>query len=253
MFAGQGTSHVGVGRCFKHGGASTTHVKNALSVVVQQRLHAEAESLADEDAQPHAILKQLLKMTGGRLKWLDSELAREHSTAAERLFKEERQFLSWISKLASEVKLEEVEANVRVAQASLMAKMVQEAATRAGLSGRQVAALGIGLRGIALEAQGDTAAAEVEARRLGTIREEIAADDQRRIEREAQRLTGLVPASEIAPGEDTRWLEPAEQVEPDGAPEQEPPSTPRQRRSPAAPATNYKSDLPGSGLPGGEF
>ena len=95
MFAGQGTSHVGIGRCFRHGGASPNHEKHAAKISLQQRLHSEAEALTGEEAQPHRVLKNLLQQTGGRLRWLDKEIAREHSAEAERMFKQERQFVSW--------------------------------------------------------------------------------------------------------------------------------------------------------------
>src|SRR5215211_3808651 len=166
MFAGQGTPTPGIGRCFRHGGCSPTHQKHAANVLVEQRLHAEAEALTDEEAQPHRILKSLLRQTGGRLRWLDAELAHEHSAEAQRLFKQERQFLSWIAKLCSEVNVEAIEADLKKGQAALMAGMVRKAAEQAGLGGNQVTALGVGLRLAFLEAQGDSTAAERETATL---------------------------------------------------------------------------------------
>ena len=115
---------------------------------------------------------------------------------------------------------------------------------------RHVAALGIGLRAVAAEASGDAVTAEAEAARLAVIRDDLAAEEQRRIEAAAQKLTGLVPAAEIAPGEDTAWLEP----EPDVTPEPDPAPAPRRVTPtppprPAAPRepeirTNYRTDKP---------
>jgi hypothetical protein len=205
MFAGQGTDHVGVGRCFKHGGASPSHQKAALAQVVEQRLHQEARPLSDEEAQPHNVLKSLLAETGGRLRWLDAELAREHSPKAEQMHRQERQFAAWIAKLCSEVKLEEWEVSVRQSQAAQMAAMVREALVRAGVDDKIVNVVGVGMRALLAEHKGDRAAAEAEAAKLDQLREEIAADDQQRIHEaakaEAERLSGLTlpPEEWLAP------------------------------------------------------
>ena len=205
MFAGQGTDHVGVGRCFKHGGCSPSHRKAAAAFELQQRLHSLAEPLSDEEAQPHHVLKQLLRQTGGRLQWLDRELASgETSAAVQRMFKEERQFLAWISKMCSEAKVEEVEANVKQAQAEHMAALIRQAAADAGLDALQVNALGMGLRMRVAETSGDTAKAEAEARELAKLRERIDAEREQRIadaaRAEAERLSGLtLPPAEWLP------------------------------------------------------
>jgi hypothetical protein len=248
MFAGQGTSHVGIGRCFRHGGASPSHQKHAATVMVEQRLHAEAEALTEEEAQPHRILKSLLQKTGGRLRWLDAELAREHSAEAQRLFKQERQFLSWIAKLCSEVKVEEIEAHLKQSQAAALAAMVREALTRAGADPNLAEAAYIGMRMVAAEHRGDTEAADRDSTELDRLREQIAAAERKRIEAEAQRLTGLVPAAEIAPGEDTGWMQPPEPEE-QAEPEPSPPVA-RPRPAPAdGTRSRYKTDLPPGGDP----
>jgi hypothetical protein len=205
MFAGQGTDHVGVGRCFRHGGCSPTHNKAAVAQVVEQRLHQEAEPLSDEEAQPHSVLKSLLAETGGRVRWLDAELGRQHSAKAEQMYRQERQFLAWISKLCSEVKLEDWEVSVRQSQAAQMAAMVKEALERVGVDSKVVEAVGVGPRARVLEASGETAAADAEAAKLDQLREEIAAADRERIadaaRKEAERLSGLTlpPAEWVAP------------------------------------------------------
>lgn len=216
MFAGQGTSHVGVGRCFRHAGATPNHEKHAAKVVLEQRLHAEAEALSSEEAQPHRVLKELLAQTGGRLRWLDTELSREHSAEAARLFKQERQFLSWVAKMCSEVNVEGIEAAVMQSQVEQVAAMVKEAATLALGDTADVAALGAALRVLTLRHAGeDTAAAEAE---LAQLRERRAADREQRIadaaRQEAERLSGLT----LPPAE---WL-PEPEPEPSAA-EPEPP------------------------------
>lgn len=257
MFAGQGTSHVGIGRCFKHGGASPTHEKHAAKISLQQRLHSEAEALTGEEAQPHRILKSLMQTTGGRLRWLDKELSREHTAEAERLFKQERQHLSWVAKMCSEANVEQIEATLKQAEAEALARLVRVAAQHAGLTGDRLTALGVGLRLAVAETQGDSEAAERTTAALAQLRERIADDDRHRIEREAQRLTGLVPAAELAPGEDPAWMAPPEAAKPEPAdepewtpepapqPAPEPPGVRRPRSRPTF--TNHKTDAPPGG------
>lgn len=205
MFAGQGTSHVGVGRCFKHGGASPTHEKAAAKMEVQQRLHTLAEPLSIEEAAPHHVLKRLIQVTGGRLDWIDNELALgPTSPALQRQYEKERQFLAQLAKMASEVKVEEIEASIKQAQALQMAEMIRQAAEGAGLDGLQVRALAVGLRKLTAEAGGDSIRAEAEARELVKLREQIATREAQRTadaaREEAQRLSGLtLPPAELLP------------------------------------------------------
>ena len=55
MRSGQGTDHVGIGRCFRHGGASPSGRKAAAAAELQQRLHALSEPLTDEQAVVAAL------------------------------------------------------------------------------------------------------------------------------------------------------------------------------------------------------
>ncbi len=207
MRSGQGTDHVGVGRCFKHGGASPAHRKAAAAGELQQRLHALSEPLADEQAVPALVLKELLKQAAGRMRYLDSEQATHPSEQAARLFERERQFLANIAKLASEVNVEQVEANIKQAQALLVANMIKDAAQLVGFSDADVEALGVALRVLLARHLGDASTAEAEAARLDTLREKLVTADEQRVRREAERLAGLIPAAEIGPGEDTAWLD----------------------------------------------
>ena len=209
MFAGQGTSHAGTGRCFKHGGASPSHVKAAAAGELQQRLHALSEPLTDEEAIPALVLKRLIKQTEGRMRFLDGEQAQHPSEDARRQFERERQFLAHLAKMASEVNVEQVEANIKQAQVTLMATVFKEAAQLVGFSDDDIAALGLAFRILAARQLGETARAEAEAARLDELRDKLLATDEQRVQREARRLAGLVPPEEIAPGEDTGWLNPA--------------------------------------------
>jgi hypothetical protein len=176
------------------------HRKAAAAVKIEQRLHAEAEPLSPEEAQPHHVLKDLLAKTGGRLRWLDEELAREHSATADRLFKEERQFLAWISKMCSEARVEQVTATIQEAQATLMADTIKEAFRLAGLSDEQVKATVAALRLVSIEGSGETPPPEL-VEQFAQACERWKAADAERVERlareEAQRLSGLtLPPSE---------------------------------------------------------
>jgi hypothetical protein len=251
-YAGFRTDHPRVGACHLHGGNSPTHQKAAAMVEARTQMAALGEPLPD-DTRPTEMLLWLSRTIGGHVKSMlsdpeSADFSTEVGRAKFRLLMEQVDRAARLAKQCSEANAEQVEANVKASQAALVARMVHEAARRAGLNDKQVAALGVGLRALTFEAQGDTAAAEDEAQRLAELREEIAADDQRRIEAEAQRLTGLVPASEIAPGEDTAWLESEPSpVAPPASPRRAPQS-PAPPRRPARPTqeirTNYKSDAP---------
>jgi hypothetical protein len=179
-----------------------------------------------------------------------ADFSTEVGRAKFRLLMEQVDRAARLAKQCSEANAEQIEANVSAANTALMARMVQEAAKRAGLDGRQVTALGVALRGIAVEAGGDTATAERCNADLAGLREQLVAADARRIataaREEAERLSGLtMPPQELLPPE----REPeSEEVESEPTPPPRrvaPPPRPAAPRDPESGVrTNHRSDLP---------
>jgi hypothetical protein len=209
-WAGVRTSHPGIGCCWLHGGNSPSGEKAALALEVKRRMVTLAEPLSEQDASPHRVLANLMRMAGGNVEWLDAEIRKledlgtADAAAKLALYTQEREMTARVAKLASEAGVEQVEANLKQAQAVMMPEMVKTAAEQAGLNDKQVNALGVGLRKLAFEARGDSAGADAEAARLADLREQIDAEQEQRIADaarvEAERLSGLtLPLAEWLP------------------------------------------------------
>jgi hypothetical protein len=88
---------------------------------------------------------------------------------------------------------------------ALVASQVRAAAQEAGLGPKHIRALGVALRKLAAAQTEDESAADAVAQaeaRLAKLREEIRAEEDQRIEREAQRYSGLTfPPEELVPAE----------------------------------------------------
>lgn len=71
-FAGQGTSHFGVGRCRFHLGNTPTHQVNAIATEARRGMVEFGQSL---DVEPTEALLGVLHLSAGHLNWLRAELA----------------------------------------------------------------------------------------------------------------------------------------------------------------------------------
>ncbi len=68
---GKRTNHPGIGRCWKHGGTSPTHVRAAQKVMVAQAI--DTYGLPREIA-PHDALREEVWRTAGHVQWLERKI-----------------------------------------------------------------------------------------------------------------------------------------------------------------------------------
>lgn len=214
--AGFRTDHLGVGKCYLHGGKTQSHKAHAVAVEARQRMSTMGEPVEAITA-PDALMG-LLRSSAGHVGWLQQEVAAldgldAHEAAVlVRLYHEERSMLVRVSEACIRAGVAEHIVRMEQAQASMTLRAISDAAGDAGLSRRQRQALGVALRKrlAALSADPEAAAAEAEAanKRLAEIKAEIKAEDERRIERAAARRP---PADATYPP--SEWVAP----EPDAA------------------------------------
>lgn len=117
LFAGQGTNHVGFGRCKHHGGSTPTHVASA--VIQEARLRA-VEFGEELPVEPAEALLTMLRLTAGMVAWTRDELARmDDRTTFEgqvltRIYADERDRTARIAKAALDAGV--AERTVRLAE-----------------------------------------------------------------------------------------------------------------------------------------
>lgn len=117
LFAGQGTTHPGVGRCKFHLGNSKNHTAHAARVEAERRLISFGQPLPVE---PTEALLSVLHLSAGHLAWVrDSLAALEDKTTFEgqvlmRLWNDERDRVARIAKAALDAGV--AERQVRLAE-----------------------------------------------------------------------------------------------------------------------------------------
>jgi len=105
-FAGQGTSHLGVGRCRWHLGNSPSHQSHAVKQEARARMIEFGEAL---EVDPASALLGVLHLSAGHLNWIRDELASmDDKTTFEaqvllRCWDEERDRVARISKASLDV------------------------------------------------------------------------------------------------------------------------------------------------------
>ena len=203
--AGWGTDHVGLGQCKLHGGATPNGRRSALVQDVKLRMISRAVPI--EDASPHVVLMQELQWTTGHINvlleeiqeaWQSGEITDLTRLALDR-FDAERDRRGRIAENCARVGLDEAITRIQEAHAVLLFKAVVNAAREIGIHPETVKALGPALRRELAWLEGDEAAYQAAEPRVIELRERIKARDQQRIEREAQKYVGLVPADEFLP------------------------------------------------------
>ncbi len=75
-FAGQGTSHLGIGRCKFHLGSTRSHVSNATVQEAQRRM---VKFGAPIEIHPQEALLAMLHLSSGHTAWLREEIAKMES------------------------------------------------------------------------------------------------------------------------------------------------------------------------------
>ena len=79
-FAGEGTSHVGVGKCKYHGGSMPNHIKHAAKIEAQRRAHEFFQEHGIKfgqsiDIEPTEALLTVLQLSCGHLEFIRVEIA----------------------------------------------------------------------------------------------------------------------------------------------------------------------------------
>jgi len=203
-FAGESTEHPGTGRCKYHGGNTPSHRKNAVELEAKQRMVKMGSPI--DGTRPHEALLGLLRSSAGHVAWLMREvgelddLGTHEAKVILHLYDEERDRLTRVAKAASDAGVDQAEILVMEAQAVTMVKVLRDAAEDIGLSRDHVAALGNAMRMRLAEASGDVDLVARESERLAGQVARLRAADDRRVEKAAQKVAGLVPASEMGFG-----------------------------------------------------
>lgn len=78
-FAGQGTSHLGIGSCKFHGGSTRTHNVNAVVQEAQRRMVKFGDPI---EVHPAEALLAMLHLSSGHVAWLRQEIAALHDLGA---------------------------------------------------------------------------------------------------------------------------------------------------------------------------
>lgn len=103
LFAGQGTNHLGVGRCKHHAGSTPTHVTSA---VVQEARRRAIEFGEELPIEPADALLSMLRLSAGMVAWTRAELARMEDRGSfegqvlARIYADERDRTARIAKAA---------------------------------------------------------------------------------------------------------------------------------------------------------
>lgn len=134
-FAGQGTDHLGIGKCKHHGGSTRQHKIAAQTTLAKREMVTLGQPL---DVQPHQALVGILRATAGHVAWLNVEIAeldglngRDHEAdMLVRLYGEERDRLTRIAKACLDAGVDKREVDISQQQTTQLAKAI-EAAIRA--------------------------------------------------------------------------------------------------------------------------
>jgi hypothetical protein len=165
-FAGEGTDHLGVGRCKYHGGATSSHRKHAVELEARARMVKFGTPLTD--AQPHQVLLGMLRASAGHVGWLHQEIAAlddlgtHEAEVLLRVYGEERDRATRIAESCSKAGVEQAEIRFAQMQARSIVSAIRSAAGEVGLRPTQLNALGTAMRKHLAAASGDDEAAERE-------------------------------------------------------------------------------------------
>jgi hypothetical protein len=147
-FAGQGTDHLGIGKCKYHGGA--THRKAAAKAEAQRKMTTLGVAM---NVTPAQALMGLLRATSGHVAWLATEvgalegLESPEARALINQYADERDRLTRIAKAALDSGIGKAEVEMAEAQTEALAKAINAAMSSVGgLSNDQKKRFGEALR-----------------------------------------------------------------------------------------------------------
>lgn len=151
-FAGQGTSHPGVGACKFHGGATDNHAKAALKRELTKRMIVMGEPV-DDVSGIQALLQELAASTG-HVGWLrqqiadmnQDELGTPYGQTVVSMYGTERDRKARIARLAIESGVDEKAIQVADAQMMLLGQALSKACDTAGVETKLKRRIGAALR-----------------------------------------------------------------------------------------------------------
>jgi hypothetical protein len=136
LYAGQGTSHRGVGTCKLHGGNLPTHEAKALALMHQRDMVKFGQPIPH--LKPSQALMGILRATAGHVSYLHTEIqALDDMSSPEasvllRLYASERDRLTNIAGTCLRAGLSRAQVEVRAAMVDEFVKMVRQACEAAG-------------------------------------------------------------------------------------------------------------------------
>lgn len=144
-FAGQGTDHLGIGRCKYHGGSTPNHRKKA----DREMVAAEMATLgAPIDVTPDQVAMGLLRQGAGMVAALTARLENlgELDPAVMSVFNSERDRLARFAKVASEMGIEQRKVKAVEMQTELMSRFLEGVLQRIELTAEQRLQVGPAIR-----------------------------------------------------------------------------------------------------------
>jgi hypothetical protein len=140
-YAGQGTEHPGVGRCSFHGGNTPNHKKAAINLEVQKRMVTLGAPVDFID--PASAMLGMLRASAGHVNWLREQiiemddLGTREAEVILKAYDQERDRLARISDAAVRAGVTDADLRVEEAQGTIFMRILESAATTAGLSPTQ--------------------------------------------------------------------------------------------------------------------
>ena len=148
-FAGQGTSHKGVGRCKYHGGSTPNHRASAAVAMARNRM---VELGRPKSVSPGQLMAGVINLQAGDLmaltkaiQDLDDDTTPE-GQALVRLYNQEKERSARITKLAADMGVDERLLELAESQTDLMAQVIEAIADDIKLTIKQKRALGPAVR-----------------------------------------------------------------------------------------------------------
>ncbi len=148
-FAGQGTQHLGIGRCKYHGGATPMHNRSAVMTEAKREMVTLGAPI---DVEPHQALMGVLKVTAGHVAWLAGEVQRLEdledgmARGIVSLYSDERDRLARVAKACLDANIDEREVKLAEQQMEMIASLISAVVEDLGLTPKQRNLVGPSLR-----------------------------------------------------------------------------------------------------------
>lgn len=153
-FAGQGTSHRGIGACKFHGGATSNHAKAAIRREAQAKMVSMGLDAPVGDVSALQALLQELWASTAHVAWLRQQMANlsrdelgtPYGLAISSLYNSERDRKTKIARLAIESGVDEAAIRVAEVQVTMLGQALSRACDTAGVAPALKKRIGAALR-----------------------------------------------------------------------------------------------------------